>query len=98
MEVRRSIIRAAPESPASRADFYCKEGGGPVFDMGPYFLYGACYILGSGCACARGRLERLSMNESHMEPATARQSNNGGGCPAHAAGLLEFASGGDGEP
>ena len=71
--------------------FYYQPGGGPMFDMGPYYLTALVHLLGpvrSVAGTARiTRPERLITSEPRRgERITVR-------VPTHVQGLLEFASG-----
>lgn len=66
--------------------FYYKEGGGPMLDMGPYYVTALVYLLGSirkiSCYAAAGRpVRRVRGGEVKTE------------VPTTYAALLEFASG-----
>ena len=72
-------------------DFYYQRGGGPMFDMGPYYLTALVNLLGpikrvSGSA-QKGQAERLITSE----PLKGTIINVG--VPTHIAGVMDFASG-----
>ncbi|MCB0108767.1 MAG: Gfo/Idh/MocA family oxidoreductase [Caldilineaceae bacterium] len=72
-------------------DFYYQPGGGPMFDMGPYYLTALVSILGpvrrvTGITGA-GFAERLVTSQPGQERTLQVE------VPTHVAGLLEFANG-----
>lgn len=71
--------------------FYYLKGGGPVLDMGPYYITALVNMLGPVkrvCACAgRARSERLATSEGAKGKILPVEVNT------HAAGTLEFQSG-----
>jgi predicted dehydrogenase len=71
--------------------FYYKEGGGPMFDMGPYYLTALVNLLGpvarvSGSA-QKGQAERLISSEP-LSGTVIKVD-----VPTHITGVLDFASG-----
>jgi predicted dehydrogenase len=72
-------------------EFYYKQGGGPLFDMGPYYLTALINLLGpvtrvSGSA-QKGQPERIITSEP-LNGAVIKVD-----VPTHITGVLEFASG-----
>ena len=72
-------------------EFYYKTGGGPMFDMGPYYLTALVNLLGpivrvSGSA-QKGQTERLITSEPLNGTKIIVD------VPTHIAGVLDFASG-----
>lgn len=72
-------------------EFYYQVGGGPMFDMGPYYLTALVNLLGpvarvSGSA-QKGQSERLITSEPHNGSMIKVE------VPTHIAGVLDFASG-----
>jgi predicted dehydrogenase len=72
-------------------EFYYKQGGGPLFDMGPYYLTALVNLLGpvsrvSGSA-QKGQAERVITSEP-LNGAVIKVD-----VPTHIAGVLDFASG-----
>ena len=72
-------------------EFYYQIGGGPMFDMGPYYLTALVSLLGpiarvSGSA-QKGRAERVITSEP-KNGSTIKVE-----IPTHIAGVLDFASG-----
>ncbi len=67
--------------------FYFQPGGGPLFDMGPYYLTALVHLLGPvrrvGAFATRGRLERVAAS-GEVIPVTT---------PTHVAANLEHHSG-----
>ncbi|MBN1285838.1 MAG: Gfo/Idh/MocA family oxidoreductase [Anaerolineae bacterium] len=80
-----------PESWHPNPDFYYQQGGGPLFDMGPYYLTALVNLLGPvkrvGATTRMSFLERIATSEMHygrhipVEVAT------------HTTAVLDFASG-----
>lgn len=72
-------------------DFYYQHGGGPLFDMGPYYITALINLLG-GVSAVSGMAkasfpQRMITSEPHKgETITVR-------VPTHVAGLLQFGSG-----
>ena len=71
--------------------FYYQPGGGPMFDMGPYYLTALVALLGPvrrvGGSTARGFEERIIGSEPKRGQAIAVE------VPTHVTGSLDFASG-----
>ncbi|MDR3145102.1 MAG: Gfo/Idh/MocA family oxidoreductase [Treponema sp.] len=72
-------------------EFYYKQGGGPLFDMGPYYLTALINLLGpvtrvSGSA-QKGQAERIITSEPLNGTVITVD------VPTHIAGILDFASG-----
>ena len=72
-------------------EFYYKKGGGPMFDMGPYYLTALVALLGpveslSGSA-------RITWPERTITSEPKRGSKIRVDVPTHVSALLEFASG-----
>jgi predicted dehydrogenase len=72
-------------------EFYYKQGGGPLFDMGPYYLTALVNLLGpvsrvSGSA-QKGEAERVITSEP-LNGAVIKVD-----VPTHIAGVLDFTSG-----
>ena len=72
-------------------EFYYKPGGGPMFDMGPYYLTALVALLGpvkrvAGCTSISFAERTITSQPKHGEVITVET-------PTHIAGLLEFDSG-----
>jgi predicted dehydrogenase len=72
-------------------EFYYKKGGGPLFDMGPYYLTALVNLLGpvvrvSGSA-QKGQAERVITSEPLNGKVITVE------VPTHTAGVLDFGSG-----
>ena len=71
--------------------FYYLKGGGPVFDMAPYYLSALVHLLGPvkrvAAICGRSFDERLATSESAKGRVLPVEVNT------HAAGTLEFCNG-----
>jgi predicted dehydrogenase len=80
-----------PETWHPDPDFYYQVGGGPMYDMGPYYLTALIALLGpvdrvTGVT-SRGQKERVITSQPKY--GTTIQVNT----PTHVTGLLDFASG-----
>lgn len=72
-------------------EFYYKAGGGPMFDMGPYYLTALVALLGpirrvTGAARASFATRTITSQPKHGQQITVD-------VPTHIAGILEFAQG-----
>jgi predicted dehydrogenase len=72
-------------------DFYYQPGGGPMFDMGPYYLTALVSLLGpirrvTGSARASFAERTITSQPRHGQTITVR-------VPTHVQGVLDFASG-----
>lgn len=72
-------------------DFYYQPGGGPMFDMGPYYLTALVTLMGpvrrvSGSARITFPERTITSKPKHGQTITVR-------VPTHVAGTLDFASG-----
>ena len=85
------FLSHGPESWHPNAGFYYLAGGGPLFDMGPYYLTALINLMGpvarvAGSA-AKTFPERIATSEALMGQRLPVEVNT------HIAGTLEFASG-----
>lgn len=85
------MLSHGPESWHPNPDFYYKVGGGPMFDMGPYYLTALVSLLGpvqrvSGSA-------RISFSERTATSQALYGRRIGVEIPTHVAGVMDFASG-----
>jgi predicted dehydrogenase len=80
-----------PEAWHPNPDFFYQAGGGPLFDLGPYYLSGLIYLLGPV------RRVTGSARISFPERIATSESNRGRripvDIPTHVTGTLDFASG-----
>lgn len=80
-----------PESWHPNPEFYYKLGGGPMFDMGPYYLTALVNLLGP--------VKRVTASAQISFPeriATSKEKNGlkiAVEVPTHVAGIMDFASG-----
>ena len=85
------MMSPGPESWHPNPAFYFQRGGGPLFDMGPYYLTALVQTLGPvkrvTAMTARGRDERLIGSQPFAGQTIDVQVDT------HAAGILEFHSG-----
>ena len=85
------LMTRGPESWHPNPDIFYQYGGGPLFDMGPYFLTALVHLLGPVArASASARItypERVATSERHRGRVLPVEVNT------HVAGTLEFASG-----
>ncbi len=75
-------------------EFYYKKGGGPLFDMGPYYLTALVDILGpiaSVTGSAKTTFEKRVITSKPFEGKTIDVET-----PTHLSGILEFANGATG--
>jgi predicted dehydrogenase len=85
------MMRHGPEDWHPNPDFFYQPGGGPMFDVGPYYLTALIALLGpvrrvTGSA-------RISFPERTVGSGSKRGSKITVRTPTHIAGLLDFASG-----
>ncbi len=86
-----AFISHGPESWHPNPEFYYKQGAGPLFDMGPYYLTALVNLLGP--------VRRLSGSARISFPERIATSKEKYGLkiavevPTHVAGVLEFANG-----
>jgi predicted dehydrogenase len=79
------------ESWHSDPEFYYREGGGPVFDMGPYYLTALVALLGPVSSVTG--LARRSLAERTITSAPKRGTRIAVEVPTHVSSLLDFACG-----
>ncbi|MEI7832822.1 MAG: Gfo/Idh/MocA family oxidoreductase [bacterium] len=88
------MLRGGPERWHPNPDFFYEVGGGPLFDMGPYYLTAMISFLGSV------RRVTGSAQISRPERIATAPSNFGARIPVHTpthiASVLDFAAGGVG--
>ena len=100
------MMGRGPESWHPNPAFYYQPGGGPLFDMGPYYLTALVHVLGPvrrvAAITGRGRHRRVIGSEpsaGEREGLAPRMKKPHAGeaidvrVDTHAAGTLEFASG-----
>ena len=80
-----------PESWHPNPDFYYQVGGGPLFDMGPYYLTSLINLLGPvSRVTGSARIsfeERIATSQEHFGRRLPVE------VPTHVAGVLDFAAG-----
>jgi predicted dehydrogenase len=86
-----TMLSGGPESWHPNPDFYYKAGGGPVLDMGPYYLTALVTLLGpvsaiAGQAKTTWKERTITSAQRYGEKMTVE-------VPTHVSGLLDFASG-----
>ena len=85
------MMSPGPESWHPNPGFYYQPGGGPLFDMGPYYLTALVHVLGPvrrvAAITARGRDERLATSEARAGEIIDVDVDT------HTAGTLEFHNG-----
>jgi predicted dehydrogenase len=85
------MMKRGPESWHPDPAFFYKDGGGPMFDMGPYYLTALAALLGP--------VARVSGSAKIVAPTRTITSKHQYGTvinveiPTHIAGVLDFASG-----
>jgi predicted dehydrogenase len=72
-------------------DFYYQPGGGPMFDMGPYYLTALVYLMGpvrrvTGSTRITFPARTITSQPKHGQTITVR-------VPTHIAGVMDFANG-----
>jgi len=72
-------------------EFYYQSGGGPMFDMGPYYLTSLIHLLGPVKQVAG--LTKISFPERLITSEPKKGTRVQVEVPTHIAGLIEFASG-----
>lgn len=85
------MMSHGPESWHPNPDFYYQFGGGPLFDMGPYYLTALINLLGPvervGAATRKSFPERIATSELHYGRRLPVEINT------HTSAVLNFASG-----
>jgi predicted dehydrogenase len=85
------MLSHGPESWHPNPEFYYKLGGGPMFDMGPYYLTALVNLLGP--------VKRVTASAQISFPERIATSKEKNGLvikvdvPTHVAGIMDFASG-----
>jgi predicted dehydrogenase len=85
------MLNHGPESWHPDPEFYYLVGGGPMFDMGPYYLTALVSMLGPVKRVTGAT--RTSFPERIISSAKKRGTRIRVEVPTHIAGILEFASG-----
>lgn len=85
------MMRHGPEDWHPNPDFFYQEGGGPLYDVGPYYLTALVALLGP-VARVTGSA-RISFPERVVGSGPRRGAKIAVKTPTHVAGLLDFASG-----
>ncbi|MHB1629602.1 MAG: Gfo/Idh/MocA family protein [Bacilli bacterium] len=85
------MMGAGPESWHPDPDFFYQLGGGPMFDMGPYYLTALVFLLGpivrvTGSARITFPERTITSQPKHGNKITVNT-------PTHIAGVLDFATG-----
>lgn len=85
------MMTRGPEDFHPAPDFFYKEGGGPMFDMGPYYITALVYLLGPVARVSGSA--RISMPErtitNNVNPGAKIQVE----VPTHIVSVLDFAAG-----
>lgn len=85
------MLGHGPERWHPDPEFFYKVGGGPMFDMGPYYLTALVSLLGPVSRVTGAT--RISFPEREIGSEPKRGTKIVVETPTHVAGLLEFASG-----
>lgn len=85
------MLGHGPERWHPDPEFFYKAGGGPMFDMGPYYLTALVSLLGPVKRVAG--LTRISFAEREIGSEPKRGTKINVETPTHVAGLLEFSEG-----
>ncbi|MDH7487356.1 MAG: Gfo/Idh/MocA family oxidoreductase [Anaerolineae bacterium] len=85
------MVQHGPESWHPNPDFFYQVGGGPLFDVGPYYLTALVNLLGPVRRVAGSArisfAERIATSEMHRGRRIAVE------VPTHVAGVLDFVAG-----
>jgi len=86
-----NMLCAGHESWHPSPEFYYQKGGGPMFDMGPYYLHSLITLLGpvkrdSGSTRITFKERTITSQPKHGTKVTVE-------IPTHVVGILEFVSG-----
>lgn len=86
-----NMMNHGPETWHPNPDFYYKQGGGPLMDMGPYYITALVSLLGAvqECSCFRNKV--MSERPIYSTPRQGEIMNVE--VPTHYSGLLRFANG-----
>ncbi|OGV34454.1 MAG: oxidoreductase [Lentisphaerae bacterium GWF2_45_14] len=80
-----------PEGWHTNPGFYYLKGGGPMFDMGPYYITSLVTLLGPAkrvsASCSKGFKERIATSDLHFGKVLPVE------VPTHYSGILEFKNG-----
>jgi predicted dehydrogenase len=85
------MLQRGPDSWHPNPEFFYKAGGGPMFDLGPYYLTALTSILGPVervCGSARATFPERTLGVAHRYGEKIPVET-----PTHIAGVLDFASG-----
>jgi len=85
------MMRHGPEDWHPNPDFFYQPGGGPLFDVGPYYLTALIALLGPVKQVTG--IERISFPERTIASGPKQGSKITVRTPTHIAGLMEFSSG-----
>jgi predicted dehydrogenase len=72
-------------------EFFFKPGGGPMFDMGPYYLTALVSLLGPASRVAGSA--KITHPERHITSQPLHGTKIAVNTPTHVAGVLDFAAG-----
>ncbi len=85
------MVGHGPERWHPDPDFFYKPGGGPLFDMGPYYLTAMVHLIGPIRAVAGAASISMPQREIGSEPRQGERIDVQ--TPTHVVGALEFAGG-----
>ena len=85
------MMNHGPEHWHPAPEFYYKTGGGPMFDMGPYYLTALVNLLGPAVRVSGSARKGIPTRIITSEPLNGTVINVE--VPTHIAGVLDFASG-----
>jgi predicted dehydrogenase len=72
-------------------EFYYKDGGGPMFDMGPYYLTALVSLIGPIARVSGSAKKSFDTRKITSEPLNGKVINVD--VPTHIAGVMDFANG-----
>jgi predicted dehydrogenase len=85
------LMRHGPEDWHPNPDFFYQKGGGPLFDVGPYYLTALVALLGPVKRVTG--VTRISFPERTIGSGPKKGSKITVRTPTHIAGLMDFAAG-----
>ncbi|MDR2151128.1 MAG: Gfo/Idh/MocA family oxidoreductase [Spirochaetaceae bacterium] len=85
------MMNAGPESWHPKPEFFYKNGGGPLFDVGPYYLTALVTMLGPVLRVSGA--ESMPFKSRTIKSMPRRGATIAVEVPTHSAAMLEFAGG-----
>ena len=88
------MVNHGPENWHPGPEFYYKKGGGPMFDMGPYYLTALITLMGPIARVSGSVKKSFDKRTITSEPLNGKIIDVD--VPTHIAGIMDFASGATG--